>query len=304
MSSDGESSPEASVLELQQMESPQRPSSSETQWGTPSSAPSTAGPKSPEYRALLPTPIRNNIARVSSKELDPNFRCEDIVGGVTCNIYKPVSSISVSVPVDEVQNLISISELRPSWTSDSSARNQRSNTFRKWFIPATPPHLSLTFDQPFDMEFLVQPDGSTKKPRRARTHPFAIRLKGYCSARKDGCPTVFVCGFSEQSLKAIFGNPAPETIQLSMEVYNACAHPKGKRYGELRGEARKQIIEKYNESGQMPAEFAKANLNELTDSEFHSSNRGVSMSKSLANNISREAQKLRSLPCPVSLPAS
>ena len=117
-------------------------------------------------------------------------------------------------------------------------------------------------------------------------HPFVIGMKGHCSAKIDGCPSRFACGFTEETLKALLADPSQETITLCMEVKNACSHVKGKPYGQLRGPARDGVIEDLTIANQQPSEYAKHALDCASASEYHSNQRGAVLTKVAAQNIS------------------
>jgi len=53
------------------------------------------------------------------------------------------------------------------------------------------------------------------------------------------------------------------------------------------------VIKEFISAGQQPSEYAKHALQKSTDSEFHSQNLGSIVTKSGAQNISREAKEKR-----------
>lgn len=270
-----------------QMESPPRFGRTQTQCSTPVTTTSL-------IHCTLPTPVRNSIAGVKPKEADPYFDCERTYSdGLVRNIYRSVGPFSVDVPVEEVKRLIYVSEDGPKWKESEDTKDshhRRSRTFRAWCEPIVPSHLALAFNLPILLKFSQQCDGNNKPRGRPRRHSLVVGMSGHCSAQRDGCPTTFICGFTEQSLKKLLCDSVPDTVELLMEVSNECEHVKGRQYGQLRGDARERTIEQYAQSKQAPTEFAKASLEKATDSDFHSSNRGATVTKGTAHNISRESK--------------
>jgi hypothetical protein len=51
-------------------------------------------------------------------------------------------------------------------------------------------------------------------------------------------------------------DPLPPTTQLEMHLTGMCIHVWDKPYGELCGSAWQTVIDSYNESQQMPSQFA------------------------------------------------
>jgi hypothetical protein len=84
-------------------------------------------------RSSIPTPIRNNIARVRLKGNDPNFNhVKADEAGRVYNVYKPVGSFSAELPLAEVKSLIYVSKAGPSWQTFAAAAdsNQRPHILR------------------------------------------------------------------------------------------------------------------------------------------------------------------------------
>jgi hypothetical protein len=63
----------------------------------------------------LSTPVRNNIARVMSRHDDPFFDCEETVDRIPRLIYKPMGPFTTDVSVEEVKQVISVSEGGLTW---------------------------------------------------------------------------------------------------------------------------------------------------------------------------------------------
>ena len=255
-----------------------------------------ASPRQVDHRpaplVLLSTPVRNSIARVKDRRDDPYFDREETIDGVPNLFYKEMGPFTTDVTVEEVNEVISVSEGGITWvTAENEGPHRRSNAFRKWILPLLPPHLALAFDQPILFGFSNSSDGRKKQGGRQRLSPFLVGMRGKCSAKIHGCPSVFACGFTEKSIKKLLSDPCPKTISLHMEVQNACIHVKGQTYGQLRGPVRDEVVQDFISSGQQPAEYAKAALQKATDSEFNSHNLGAVVTKAGAQNISREAKE-------------
>jgi hypothetical protein len=277
---------------LESLESPSPAIRAETECRTPDGgSPSGSPRRSINPTSIIPTPIRNSIARVQPKEHDPNFdHVKADAAGLLYHVYKPVGPFSVELPFAEVKSLICVSEAGPSWQT-SAAAAERSNILRKWIASEIPSHLALTFDQPILLKFLAPSGGKKKSRGRPRQHPFVIGYKGYCSARRDGCPTTFSVGFTKESLQKLLQPSVTETIELSIEVNDACVHVKGQQYGQVRGVARQLVIDQYNKAEKKPSEFSKTSLATATDNEFHSLNNSNIVTRGVAYNISREAKE-------------
>lgn len=285
--------------ESMQLESPARPFRDDQDTASDSMLTSTgrAASQGEGHPApLLSTPLRNNIARITSRHDDPYFDREETIDGVPRLIYKPMGPFTIDVSVEEVKQVISVSEGGLTWVTAAEGKEEdphhRSNAFRKWIFPQVPPHLALAFDQPILFAFSREESHTTRKQAgRRRLFPFMVGMKGKCSAKIHGCPSVFACGFTEESIKTLLGSPCPETISLSIEVRNACMHKKGLTYGQLRGPLRDDVIEDFISAGQKPSEYAKHAVQKATNSEFHSQNLGSVVTKAGAQNISREAKE-------------
>ena len=120
--------------------------------------------------SIIPSQEHNSIARVQPKESDSYFKWEymDEKTHIIYNVYNPVGSIAVQVPTEEVIGLISLlqDDGGPKWKVDA-ASNLHSNTFWIWITPHFPAHAAITFDQPFEMSFVVvtSTDGNNKKKK-------------------------------------------------------------------------------------------------------------------------------------------
>ena len=264
------------------------------QLSTPERRPSTAiasllGEEG-HFGCHIPTPTRNNIARVTDQTDNPYFSREEILDGVASFIYKPIGPFKTDVPVAEVKKLISVSEVGPAWKGGDTKEgpHERANFFRKYVLPLIPVHVALAFHQPMLFQF-----SSKKKTsgRRRQYEAILVGMKGHCSAKIHGCPTTFGCGFTEKSINTLLNDPSAESIELSVFVHNGCIHAKGLAYGQLRGTARAKVIVEFESAGKKPAEFAKRSLQLASDDEYHSKNRGAAVTKLSAPNISREAKK-------------
>jgi hypothetical protein len=105
--------------------------------------------------------------------------------------------------------------------------------------------LALTFDQPILLIFLALSGGKKKGRGHPWQYPFAIGFKGFCSAKRDGCPTTCIVGFTEDCLQKLLQPSVTKTIKLLIEVSNACVHV-SQHYGQMRGIAIQLTIEQYN----------------------------------------------------------
>lgn len=253
----------------------------------PSAGDSTSVPFRP---STIPTPERNSIAGVKPKESDPHFdhlRTGD--DGTLYNVYKAVGPFTLDIPSEEVISLISVHESGPTW-KELPAGRKASVFFRTWIEPQLPAHMAFTFNKQFALKFVGE-TGDKKRRGRPRAHDsLVVGYNGYCSAKKDGCPATFLAGFDEECMRALLQTPTPQTVKLQMEVTNACVHVKGRQFGGLRGASRQDVIDKYSASNMTPAEFAKMELEGVTDIEFHSSNRSKVLTREAVYNVAKEAK--------------
>jgi hypothetical protein len=132
---------------------------------------------------------------------DPYFDREETIDGVHKLFYKEMGPFTTDINVEEVNEVISVSEGGITWvTAESSDEgpHRRSNAFRKWVLPLLPPHLALSFGQPILFGFSNSSDGRRKQGGHQRVSLFLVGMRGKCSAKTHGCPSVFSCGFTEE----------------------------------------------------------------------------------------------------------
>jgi hypothetical protein len=242
-----------------------------------------------KLQTSIPTPLRDSIARVADRSDNPFFDkiMEDKETGLLSNAYKAIGALTVIVPVAEFNDTIAVTTDGPKWKASSLDETKAmSHIIRKWMEAAIPAHLGLSFDQNFCYEFLVK--GKKRGKGRPRKHPYLVGVTGYCAAKKDGCKTTFVAGFTELSLQKLKEEHA--TIDLSVLVTGSCIHVKGKAYGALIGKKREEVLQQYIKKKKCPAEFAKEVLAEANDEAFHSSNRSLFLSRDSSYNVAREAK--------------
>ena len=274
---------------MEETASPLHPSSGERAIMEETASPPRRPSSREEAASLIPTPIRNSIARVEPKESNPHFDREEIGdGGVMLHIYKTLGRVCISIPTGEVKDLISVTDQSPSWSN--AFKSSRSNMFRKWVTPAVPAHIALTFDQSFCRAFSMGSGGKRGRGRPRMNGDLILGYTGYCAARSDGCPAIFVVGFSEDSMKTMLLEPLPPNIELVLVVEKACIHVKGHNYGQLRGSERHDVVDKFKEKKEKPFQFVKNQLTGATHPEFHSGNSSRTLSRKTSYNISREAK--------------
>jgi hypothetical protein len=186
--------------------------------------------------------------------------------GLLSVAYKEIGILTVMVPVAEFNNVIAINAHRAEWRKDvvsACEKKRKSLALRQWIEKAIPTHFALSFDQNFCFDFQV----SKKTRGRPKKHPYSIGGSGYCAARKDGCETQFIAGFTEASLRKlmVINNENDsiakddDTIELSVAVTGSCVHIKDKRYGTTKRyshvASRAAKIEKKTDPD--PVEFAE-----------------------------------------------
>ena len=167
-----------------------------------SSANSAAGPSSAAGSSLansaagpggiIPSPVCGSIAGVKPRQQYEHYDHDYMDDkGVEWVIYKPVGPFSVEVPVEDVKQILELSQQGPVWKrSDNSARaHERSQKFHRWMTSIVPTHLQLAFDQPFQLPF---PEEKKRACGRRRKHNFLIGYGGYCCAKSDGCKTTLI----------------------------------------------------------------------------------------------------------------
>lgn len=229
--------------------SPERPSTSVVVVTTPEAAAKALDAQSP----LFPTPLRNKIAKVAAKQTDPYFN-QEVEGenGETMNLYKELGTFTRDVSIENVQKFITVLENGPCWTVLVS---ERTNYFRTLLLSICPPHFAPAFDQSFHLRFT---EFKKDKRGRKRSNQLVIGMSGYCSSKT--CPTTFVCGFTEESIKRLLADVLPTEIEFTAIIKNACYHVKGAAHGQLRGNERQKQIDEMNDSKMKPGEFAKLKL--------------------------------------------
>jgi hypothetical protein len=222
---------------------------------------------------------------------------QDDETGLLSIAYKAIESFTVMVPVAEFNNVIALHAHGAEWRKDVASaceKKSKSLALRHWIEKAIPAHLALSFDQNFRFEFPVEAKKTVGRPKK---HPYLIGSTGYCAARKDGCETQFVAGFTEASLRklmtmkeddALNEDEESNTIELSVTVTGSCVHIKDKKYGITIGKKRHSHVASRAakvEKKTDPVEFAEETLvddeADDDDTSFHSSN-GLSSCK-LAN---------------------
>jgi len=74
---------------------------------------------------IIPTPLRNNVARVRDRD-NPHFNREETVNGLTVYMYNPMGPFTVDFPVTEIDTLISVSHDGPVWNDNDNAHHRAS----------------------------------------------------------------------------------------------------------------------------------------------------------------------------------
>jgi hypothetical protein len=192
----------------------------------------------------MPTPLGDNIARDRSE--NPFFEkiIQDDETGLLSIAYKAIGVLTVMVPVAEFNKIITLNTHGAEWRKSPSSNDEKkgkSRFLRRWVEDAIPAHLAVSFDQNFSLDFLVEGKKSKGRPRK---HPYLVGVTGYCKAKKDGCETKFIAGFTEASLRKLMNEDDTlhdETIELSVDVTGSCVHVKDKTYGALRGKKRQEL---------------------------------------------------------------
>ena len=116
------------------------------------------------------------------------------------------------------------------WKNDMNP----SNPFR--LTPKSlPPHISLRFNGTF-----AKKNPHNKRRGRRSEHLLCIGINGWCSARKDGCPTTLTCRIPQEQLKKIhsgYTDLSVEDMTVNIVFYsNSCCHHKyGQKYSEQCG---------------------------------------------------------------------
>jgi hypothetical protein len=81
--------------------------------------------------------------------------------------------------------------------------------------------VALALDQKFALDF----ERANKRGCAHSAGSLLIGYRGYCSAKKNGCPMTFKIGFSEVSIRGILQqDPLPPTTQLEMHLTGMCIH--------------------------------------------------------------------------------
>jgi hypothetical protein len=235
--------------------------------------------------------------------------------GLLSVAYKEIGTLTVMVPVAEFYSVIALHAHGAEWRKDVASaceKKSKSLALRQWIEKGTPAHLALSFDQNFCYDFRVEGKKTRGRPKK---HPYSIGISGYCAARKDGCETQFIAGFTEASLRKLMTMKEndiikdDDTIELSVMVTGSCVHIKDKRYGIMGGKkrhshvaSRAAKIEKKTDPD--PVEFAEDMLvdDEVNDDDasYHSSNglsscklANVFISAELTNNSDMEGRLKR-----------
>jgi hypothetical protein len=136
----------------------------------------------------IPTPLRNNIARVGDRLEHPFFDriIEDDETGLPPSIaYKAIAILTVMVPVTEFNKIITVNTCGAKWKEFPDGENMKkgkSYYLREWIEEAIPAHLALTFDQSFCLDFLVEGKKAVGCPRK---HPYLLGAQGNCSAKSE-----------------------------------------------------------------------------------------------------------------------
>lgn len=146
----------------------------------------------PTSSSIIPTPVQNEIARVLDVEsADPHFDCHFTdANGVSYNKYKTLEPLVIPVPTQEVLSILSVEDSGPVWNAVVPVA-YLSDWFRTKISRVLPAHVALVFDQRFSHDF----ERADKRGRARSTGPFLIGYRGYCPAKKDGCPMTFIIGF-------------------------------------------------------------------------------------------------------------
>ena len=122
-------------------------------------------------------------------------------------------------------------------------------------------------------------------------------MYGWCSARKDGCPTTITCGISEQQLEKIHSgytdlSMKDTTVDIVFQFNGCCCHKYGKKYGKLRGCNRNEVIKDLTDKKISPTEYTKECLSQNASSHLNIGNTSlVVQSRNSVYNLMREIKQ-------------
>jgi hypothetical protein len=113
--------------------------------------------KKPRPTDILPSPVRNQIAGVRSRDADPFF-IEELTDPINPHkkllLYKDVPLTTVMVNTADVLALMHMDETGPSWSKNKGSKHLLADQFRQWAKSSClPPHVALSFDQSFQYDF-------------------------------------------------------------------------------------------------------------------------------------------------------
>lgn len=230
----------------------------------------------------MPEHVQNAVSKTRHVSTDPYYKNRIQKGDTMYEQYYELKKLNVTTEVgtDVVYKLLQLShdshgELsKIAWNPKAEyifkSRKWRAEFVLKYFSKIVPRHFVIRCHRNELLTYTPESDGDKKKSRGGsiKLHPFVVAFNGYCMGQKDGCPTVFVAGFSSDQLKRLsLGYNG--TIDCTMIISGACCHPFGATYGMCRGPDRKKEVKiKVEGDKRSPSSRANDNVSDMPDEDY------------------------------------
>ena len=256
------------------------------------------------------SPLKNSLMRVSPRSSDDYYLTEysgcDPISKTACTMiqYKTSGQYSVPMPTSDARMLISgqSTELgavfNVKWVSFGSAKT-RSEVLTNVLDDYNPVPLDLRYGHKADVRALYSrsdPPPAEKRKQKELKHNYAAFIGGWCSCRDThGCPSTFVCGFTEETLRSVVSSSALSEVTLGLTVTGNCTHIKNKAYGQCRGHVRKELVQSLVKDKTvdttMPKTIMENALANASSTVKHCMNHGgLPVKANTAYNIKKEAR--------------
>ena len=203
----------------------------------------------------MPEYVQNAVSKTRHVSTDPYYKNRIQKDNTMYEQYYELKKLNVTTEVgsDVVNKLLQLThdshgELsKIAWNPYAEyifkSRKWRSDFVLKSFSTIVPRHFVIRCHRNELLTYTPKSQGDKKKARGGsiKHHPFVVVFNVYCMGQKDGCPTVFIAGFSSDQLKRLsLGYKG--TIDCTMIISGACCHPVGATYGMCRGPDRMKEV--------------------------------------------------------------